>query len=80
MTDEDLKESSAMLMLRAAVFHLASCWDCLSAVESECDVFIEVNDISSFAGDVVDPDDAMHIDDSTVREWLDLIKKRMEKE
>jgi hypothetical protein len=72
------KDKAALMFLRIAVFHLASCWDALARVESESDSIIEVSDICSFAGDVDNPNDAMHVDDDVVRQWLDFIKVRRE--
>jgi hypothetical protein len=72
------EDRAALMFLRVAVFHLASCWDALNRAEGELGEIIEVSDICSFAGDVGNPNEAMHVDDDVVRQWVDFITKRRE--
>ena len=41
--------------LRDAVFHLASCWDSLSVIESELGCTIETDAIQCLAGEIGEP-------------------------
>jgi hypothetical protein len=61
--------------MRAAVFHLLSCWDALNRAESSSGVGIEIGDIEEIACGLVDPRDAMNADDATVRNWIDAINE-----
>jgi hypothetical protein len=66
--------------MRAAVFHLLSCWDALNRAEQATGVCIDVGDIEEIACGLVGPGDAMHADDETVRAWIDAIKQEQEQD
>lgn len=75
MSDELLRDGGETCRyLRAAVFHLLSCWDALNRAENAAGVALEVGDIEEIACGLVDPGEAMRADDATVRRWLDEIR------
>jgi hypothetical protein len=69
MTTEDREELRGSL--RAALFHLASCWDQLGAAEGILGPEIETDDISCFAGNLSDPSEAFSMPDDEVDDMID---------
>ena len=63
--------------LRSAVYHLLCCWDALNDAErasSDLDAF-EISDIECIAGGLLDADDALNIEESTVQKWIEEIRE-----
>jgi hypothetical protein len=67
LDDEDKGELTEHL--QAAIYHLASCWDALLAAEQVLgggDIEIETEDISTIAGETMEPSEAYALNLGTI--------------